>query len=363
MRPLRCWGLLCLVFQWLSVESWCASTKALPCALSRRSFIAACSFLAVSQGAPSQANEGSPSAAVKEGQQSAVLEGISGFASGAAVSSSKLMLLHPLDTIKLRLQLPVQLRRADLFQNLYSGVLPPLLGGVPSGAVFFASKDALSQVAREALLHKLGGAALPRAYENAITVAAVGLAQFPYWGIRTPSEVLKSRLQADGQGAQGVAETKKIMVEDGVEGLYLGYLSNIAYAFPADAIKFLVYDAMKYSTLQQRGTKLSALESAALGSIASAVSQVAASPVDVVRTRIMTQERVRGTASEKAESQRKNKSSLKYTGIAQTLALITEEEGISTLWSGIVPRLLRSVVSGGIQFASYETTKAWFNKR
>ncbi len=40
-----------------------------------------------------------------------------------------------------------------------------------------------------------------------------------------------------GAGLQGAAS---ILADEGVKGLYTGYSSNIAYAFPADAIKFLV---------------------------------------------------------------------------------------------------------------------------
>lgn len=41
----------------------------------------------------------------------------------------------------------------------------------------------------------------------------------------------------NGAGLQGAAS---ILADEGVKGLYTGYSSNIAYAFPADAIKFLV---------------------------------------------------------------------------------------------------------------------------
>lgn len=42
---------------------------------------------------------------------------------------------------------------------------------------------------------------------------------------------------SSGAGLQGA---KSILADEGVRGLYTGYSSNIAYAFPADAIKFLV---------------------------------------------------------------------------------------------------------------------------
>lgn len=54
----------------------------------------------------------------------------------------------------------------------------------PPGALFFSAKDAFST----AISNASGGQ-----YADLVTVAAVGLAQFPYWGIRTPAELLKIR--------------------------------------------------------------------------------------------------------------------------------------------------------------------------
>lgn len=44
---------------------------------------------------------------------------------------------------------------------------------------------------------------------------------------------------SQGSGG-GIAAAKEVIANEGVQGLYTGYTSNVAYAFPADAIKFLV---------------------------------------------------------------------------------------------------------------------------
>lgn len=58
---------------------------------------------------------------------------------------------------------------------------------IPAGALFFSAKDAIST----AISNISGGQ-----YADLTTVVAVGLAQFPYWGIRTPAELLKIRYVA-----------------------------------------------------------------------------------------------------------------------------------------------------------------------
>jgi hypothetical protein len=60
---------------------------------------------------------------------------ISGLAGGAASRAAKELFLHPIDTVKTRLQYArAGTRPADLFKDLYSGVWPALLVGTPAGA-------------------------------------------------------------------------------------------------------------------------------------------------------------------------------------------------------------------------------------
>ena len=66
--------------------------------------------------------------------------------------------------------------------------------------------------------------------------------------------------------------------------------SNLAYAFPVDASKFVIYDAIKtkLKAAKPKGAKLSPLEAAVGGAFASAAAQAVSTPLDVARTRIMT---------------------------------------------------------------------------
>ncbi|CAM9153203.1 unnamed protein product [Ectocarpus sp. 13 AM-2016] len=279
-----------------------------------------------------------PTAVVTE-SESAASSAISGLVAGAAVSTSKQLLLYPVDTVKTRLQLPRDGSPPELFRGLYDGVLPPLLAGLPSGALFFSAKDAFST----AISNVSGGQ-----YAELTTIAAVGLAQFPYWGIRTPAELLKIRSQAGLSGGSGAGfeGAKSILADEGLRGLYTGYSSNIAYAFPADAIKFLVYGVLKRSAKKAKGgAKLSTIEAAVLGSGASLAAQAVTTPLDVVRTRVMT-------ASSDDEGYE--------GGVLGALGTISREESFSALWAGINPRMARSVLSGAIQFGSYEFVKGLF---
>lgn len=56
---------------------------------------------------------------------------VRGLLSGAATRAAKEVLLHPIDTVKTRLQMPgARLGSEGLLAKLYSGVVPAVLGGV-----------------------------------------------------------------------------------------------------------------------------------------------------------------------------------------------------------------------------------------
>lgn len=125
------------------------------------------------QSSPAVDSAGATALPAGAPQSTAVSEAFSGLVSGAAVSTAKIILLHPVDTVKVRLQTSTPSSRTGgkLFQGLFDGILPPLVTGAPSGALFFAAKDSL----QSSLISILG----PGNREIA-TLLAVGLAQFPY---------------------------------------------------------------------------------------------------------------------------------------------------------------------------------------
>lgn len=165
----------------------------------------------------------------KDGSSSSTF--VNGLISGAATRVTKEVLLHPLDTIRVRLQSPNS--SVPLFSNLYDGVGPALLSGVPAGAIFFAVKDYSKKELRMTGLGK-----------RASTCAAVALANIPYWLVRCPAETLKTRQQSRSkEGDPGALSIVEQLRADGavpvLADLYGSYSSNFIYALPADVIKFL----------------------------------------------------------------------------------------------------------------------------
>jgi solute carrier family 25 S-adenosylmethionine transporter 26 len=284
---------------------------------------------------------------------------------GSALTFTKSIVKYPLDTATVRLQMPGRsfslLRPGDLFDGAYRGIAAPLVTNVPAGAVFFAVKDAAKSFLREALPAPLPSPILE-------TVLAVGLAQLPYWLVRNPSEVVKTRQQAGIEGfgdgvtalqaydrvrrdarsrSEGKGSGAQSEWSDELRAFYVGYWENILYAYPADVVKFVCYDAL---TSGRRN--LSPADGAWAGAASTALAQLVTTPLDVVRNRVMC---VGPQPQEDSTSAPSPSSTASYFS---SLVRLAKEEGLTGLFAGAAPRVAKAFLSGAIQFATYEETKA-----
>lgn len=272
-------------------------------------------------------------------------ESVSGVVAGSILSVTKCLVKYPLDTVTVKFQMPgstYSLKDVPrLLDGSLRGVEGPLLANIPGGALFFAVKDAS--------LLAMDGWDCPRWFKTAIAVAA---AQPPYWLIRNPSEVVKTRQQAGLEGYDddvSILEAYRKVRDDakakdsnssGLGEFYLGFWENNLSAYPADVIKFVIYDQLT------GGRKnLPATEGALAGSVSTAIAQWATTPLDVIRNRTMAR---------KKGSKDDDTTELSYVA---SLRKIAKEDGVAGLFAGAYPRVARSFLSGATQFATYEATK------
>jgi solute carrier family 25 S-adenosylmethionine transporter 26 len=297
--------------------------------MSRRSLLATLPAAAV---APSVAQAVLPlpttAATAATTAPSAASEFYSGLLAGAVQKTVKELALHPLDTAKARLQVAGGRRQllAELFKAPYAGLAPALISGAPAASTFFAIKDATKRSVASLDLGK-----------TEKTLIAVAAANVGYWGVKNPSEVLKVRRQAGVMGDDTLGAARDIWREEGLIGFYRSAVPNYAYSTPVDSLKFLLYDSFKSRIQAERnGLKLSPVEAALGGAIAASTAQALATPLDVARVRIITQN---------------------SGGVVDTIRTIATDEGVAALYSGVAPKVARAVASGAIQFSTYEATK------
>lgn len=279
-------------------------------------------------------------------------------AAGATAGMAVEAALYPIDTIKTRLQLAASggglrsLLASGGGKALYAGVWGNLAGVAPASAIFMGvyepTKRAVAARAREAA-EKRGDGDLNR-FEflgPLVAGAAAGLASSV---VRVPTEVVKQRLQA-GQfgGRSAVAAVQGILAKEGLRGMFAGYGSFLLRDLPFDAIEFVAYEQLKAAYERalrlrpgdQRRERANAAEVSAIGAAAGALTGVVTTPLDVLKTRLMTQGTVGG----------------KYSGVVDCARQIARDEGVGALFRGWEPRVLWIGLGGCVFFSALEAAK------
>lgn len=266
--------------------------------------------------------------------------------------------LYPIDTIKTRLQLAASgggvrsLLASGGGKALYAGVWGNLAGVAPASAIFMGvyepTKRAVAARAREAAERRGGGDSDRFEFLGPLVAgAAAGLASSV---VRVPTEVVKQRLQA-GQfgGRSAVAAVQGILAKEGLRGMFAGYGSFLLRDLPFDAIEFVAYEQLKAAYERalrlrpgdQRRERANAAEVSAIGAAAGALTGVVTTPLDVLKTRLMTQGTVGG----------------KYSGVVDCARQIARDEGVGALFRGWEPRVLWIGLGGCVFFSALEAAK------
>ncbi|ACO64247.1 mitochondrial carrier family [Micromonas commoda] len=269
----------------------------------------------------------------------------SGVVAGTAVEAA----LYPIDTIKTRLQ-AARGGAAVSWRHLYKGLGGNLVGVVPACALFFA----VYEPAKRALLPIPGdgdgeGTAAHHRRTAVAHLAAAASAGLASSLVRVPTEVVKTRMQT-GQFSSARAALRHIVTKEGrlATGLFAGFGSFLLRDLPFDAIEFASYEQLKLA----RRRPLKQHESAVLGAIAGAVTGAVTTPLDVVKTRLMTQG-AEGRGTGRGDGRR-------YRGVADCVARMVREEGAFSLLKGIQPRVTFIGIGGGVFFFALEAAKGVF---
>lgn len=186
-----------------------------------------------------------------------------------------------------------------------------------------------------------------------LTALSGALSGFISGIIVCPLDVTKTRLQAQGLQSsenlyyRGVIGTMSTIVRDeGVRGLYKGLVPIILGYFPTWTIYFSVYEPAKeyysnlFPTWQFFTNSCSAIT-------AGAASTILTNPIWVVKTRLMLQTNMGENITH-------------YRGTVDAFIKISKQEGIRTLYSGLVPSLL-GLFHVAIHFPVYEKLKTKLN--
>ena len=240
---------------------------------------------------------------------------------GASARGVAQTMLHPIDVARTRLQAKgVQMTFTP--KTFIKGVMPQFFLAFPAGAMQFASYEFCKAKAKA--VGVTGGIAEILCGASGALAASV---------VRVPQEVLKQRVQADIYPNAAVG-LKTILSESGVGGLYKGYFATISRDVPWNALSFMFFSQFKNLFKQLTGKAPTNEENLALGASAGMVAAVIMTPVDVVKTRLMT-----GGAN---------------GGIIGVMNQIITEEGAATLMKGVLPRVAFLAPLAAMTLSLYE---------
>ncbi|KAK9813085.1 hypothetical protein WJX72_008685 [[Myrmecia] bisecta] len=177
--------------------------------------------------------------------------------------------------------------------------------------------------------------------------------------IVTPFEVVKIRLQQQKGADKALLKYKgpvhaamTIVREEGALGLWTGASPTVLRNGGNQMCLFWAknnFDRIFWSKHEGDGRTLAPHQSMISGFSAAILGPCATCPFDVVKTRLMAQQKSEGA--------------IKYTGLFHALATIPREEGFLALYKGLLPRLIRIPPGQAIVWMVSDQIMGFFERR
>lgn len=287
-------------------------------------------------------------------------------ASGAVGGVSLVLVGHPLDLLKVRLQTTSTSSMNDsqrpnmkrMFKNLmrkegiagiYRGVTAPLIGVAPIFAINIWGYDTGKSMASSYLNLELS---------DPLVVALGGaFSAFPTSILQVPGDRIKLRLQVSDarRHANPFQETRKIWAEGngsisgGFRSLYRGYLITLAREIPGSAIYFSNYNYMRNLMTarleEQRRFSPDTITAASVlisGGVAGTLNGILTLPIDTIKSRFQ--------AAPLGEFR-----SARHVAID-----LIQKEGPAALFRGLGPVVLRAFPANAACFGGIEIVRYLF---
>uniref|UniRef100_A0ACD5TVC7 Uncharacterized protein n=1 Tax=Avena sativa TaxID=4498 RepID=A0ACD5TVC7_AVESA len=307
------------------------------------------------------------------------------FVWGAVAGAFGEGMMHPVDTLKTRLQSQAIMSGAKAQKNIfqmvrtvwasdglrgfYRGISPGVTGSLATGATYFGVIESTKTW-----------------LENANPNLSVHWSHFIAGGIGdtlgsfiyVPCEVMKQRMQVQGSskswalnattgnvsqspGTQmygyynGMFHAGRSIVRDhGLKGLYAGYGSTLARDVPFAGLMVTFYEGLKDLTEYGKSKYFpdsdiqvsNSFEGLVLGGLSGGFSAYLTTPLDVIKTRLQVQG-----------------STTRYDGWLDAIKKTWASEGASGLFKGSVPRIIWYIPASAFTFMAVEFLRENFNEK
>ncbi|KAF2201707.1 mitochondrial uncoupling protein 2 [Delitschia confertaspora ATCC 74209] len=287
---------------------------------------------------------------------------------GGGAGMMEALVCHPLDTIKVRMQLSRRARApgaprrgfirtgAEIVKRetplgLYKGLGAVLTGIVPKMAIRFTSYEWYKQ-----LLADQDGKVSSKSTFLAGLAAGVTEAV----AVVTPMEVVKIRLQAQHHSMADPLAVPKyrnaahalftVVKEEGAGALYRGVSLTALRQGSNQAVNFTAYSEFRARLQKYQGTTdLPSWQTSIIGLVSGAMGPLSNAPIDTIKTRLQK------TPAEPGS-----------TAIQRILAIsrdMWKQEGTRSFYKGITPRIMRVAPGQAVTFTVYEYMKGILERK
>ncbi|KAG2153167.1 mitochondrial carrier [Suillus clintonianus] len=281
------------------------------------------------------------------------LSTVNDLVAGSVGGAAQVLVGQPLDTVKTRAQIApkgmfkgpmdvlAQTVRKEGFFALYKGMASPLLGIAGVNSLLFASYVYSKRIVSpfpQLSLKEIAMAGAMAGAANAI--------------LASPVEMFKVRMQ----GQYGAATDKKLrdvakeMWRDWGfrQGVMRGYWVTFAREIPAYAGFYTAFEFSKRKFQSKHGDKVPVWALLASGSTGGIAYWLSCYPLDVIKSRIQ----LRQTPP----------TGRPWKYMANEIRMVIAESGITGLFRGLSPSLLRTIPAGASTFAAFELTREFLTE-
>ncbi|CAG8481037.1 7603_t:CDS:2 [Paraglomus occultum] len=280
---------------------------------------------------------------------------IAGYVSGVA----GLLVGSPLDILKVRLQTySPGLSKPSLSEMIKTegvGVASPIVGLAFLNSILFASYGGILRLFSTSVSNDQ-----PTLTEVYVSGFGAGVACFlastPTELVKCKTQVLRERKPKDGVRDQTTSWSvfKTVLRQEGIRGLFQGGWITIIRDAPGYAVYFWTYEGLKRTLGVSQSSGLDDINNVSrllfAGGMAGLLSWASVYPLDTIKSRIQTQNRLSSVNREQEPIIRHSSQSpiLKqpvsepYKGVTDCIVRSYRAEGIRVFFRGITPTLLRA---------------------
>jgi len=275
---------------------------------------------------------------------------------GAGLIST--LALHPLETVKTRLQVHdgklltlkhngtfrtmLDIIKTDGYKGLYQGLSPNLIGNTVSWGIYFS----IYSIKKDQLRKKNNGKRLTKIQHMIASSQAGIITQVS----TTPIWLIKTRMCIQNPNSPDaykniIDAAKKIYKYEGIRGFYKGMIPTLI-GTSHGAIQFMAYEEMKiiYNNRYPNMDNPDALSYIIMAASSKIFATLVTYPYQVIRARL--------------QNQRNNEF---YHGSLDVLKKIYVREGLTGYYKGVFTNVIRVLPNTCVTFLVYETLSRCFS--